>query len=146
MNMLTTMYQDQPNIQGDLQDLMQHYHRHPKPNIDLMKQAFADSSIFLNFIFMHKDPENISGIQMVEQSEDIFTIFSQIAEETGGIVDSSQNPAAAFKNGAEIAENCYLLYYYPADYKRDKKYKNIEVKVKNKDYRITHRQGYFADR
>lgn len=146
MNLLMSQYQDQPNIQGDLQDLMQHYHRHLMPNVDRIKQAFSDSSIFLNFIFMHKEPENVSGIQMVEQSEDIFEIFSQIAEATGGVVDSSQNPAAAFKNGIEIAENCYLLYYYPANYKRDRKYRNIEVKIKNKDYRIVHRQGYFADR
>ena len=146
MNLLMSQYQDQPNIQGDLQDLMQFYHRHLKPNVDRIKQAFADSSIFFNFIFMHRDPENVSGIQMVEQSEDIFEIFSQIAEATGGVVDSSQNPAAAFKAGAEAAENCYLLYYHPAGYQRDKKYRNIEVKVKNKNYRITHRQGYFADR
>ena len=146
MNLLMSQYQDQPNIQGDLQDLMQFYHRHLKPNVDRIKQAFADSSIFFNFIFMHRDPENVSGIQMVEQSEDIFEIFSQIAEATGGVVDSSQNPAAAFKNGIEIAENCYLLYYHPANYKRDRKYRNIEVKIKNKGYRIVHRQGYFADR
>ncbi len=146
MNQLMTQYQEDPALLGELQDLMHHYHRNPKLNVDHMKQAFSDSSIFFNFIFMHKNPENISGIRMTEQSEDIFEIFTQVAKATGGVVDSSQNPAAAFKAGAEIAETYYLLYYKPANYKRDGKYRNIEVKVKNRGYKITYRQGYFADR
>jgi len=144
MNQLMSMYQDQPSILGDLMDLMQFYSRDPKWNINIIKQAFADSSIFFNFIYMHKEPENVSGIQMTEQSEDIFETFSQVAEATGGIIDSSQNPATSFKNGAKISESYYILYYSPEKYIKDGKYKSIEVKVKNKDYKITHRQGYFA--
>jgi len=141
---LMAMYQDQPNILGDLMDLMQFYSRDPKWNINNIKQAFADSSIFFNFIYMHKEPENVSGIRMTEQSEDIFETFSQVAEATGGIIDSSQNPATSFKNGTKISESYYILYYSPEKYIKDGKYKSIEVKVKNKDYKITHRQGYFA--
>ena len=144
MNQLMAMYQDQPSILGDLMDLMQFYSRDPKWNINNIKQAFADSSIFFNFIYMHKEPENVSGIRMTEQSEDIFETFSQVAEATGGIIDSSQNPAASFKNGTKISESYYILYYSPEKYIKDGKYKSIEVKVKNKDYKITHRQGYFA--
>jgi len=138
-------YQDKPNIQGSLQDLMLSYKRTPKMNIDRLKKAFADSSILFNFIYMHKEPENTRGIKMTEQSEDVFNTFTQVAEATGGITDSSQNPAAAFKAASEIAESYYLLYYSPENYRKDGKYRNIEVKVKNKDCKITHRQGYFAN-
>lgn len=144
MNQLMSMYQDKPSILGDLMDLMQFYSRDPKWNINIIKQAFADSSIFFNFIYMHKEPENVSGIRMTEQSEDIFDTFSQVAEATGGIIDSSQNPAISFKNGIKISESYYILYYSPEKYIKDGKYKSIEVKVKNRDYKITHRQGYFA--
>jgi len=138
-------YQDKPDIQGSLQDLMLSYKRTPKMNIDRLKKAFADSSILFNFIYMHKEPENTRGIKMTEQSEDVFNTFTQVAEATGGITDSSQNPAAAFKAASEIAESYYLLYYSPENYRKDGKYRNIEVKVKNKDCKITHRQGYFAN-
>jgi len=144
MSKLMSMYQDQPNILGDLMDLMQFYNRDPKWNINIIKQAFSDSSIFFNFIYMHKEPEYVSGIRMTEQSEDIFETFSRVAEATGGIIDSSQNPAASFKKGTKISESYYILYYSPEKYIKDGKYKSIEVKVKNKDYKITHRQGYFA--
>lgn len=138
-------YQDKPDIQGSLQDLMLSYKRTPKMNIDRLKKAFADSSILFNFIYMHKEPENTRGIKMTEQSEDVFNTFTQVAEATGGITNSSQNPAAAFKAASEIAESYYLLYYSPENYRKDGKYRNIEVKVKNKDCKITHRQGYFAN-
>ncbi len=144
VNRIMSDYQDQPNILATLQDLMLSYSRTSKMNVDLLKKAFADSSILFNFIYMHQEQQKTSGIQMTEQSEDVFSTFTQIAEATGGITDTSQNPAAAFKAASEIAESYYLLYYSPEDYRKDGKYRNIEVKVKNKECKITHRQGYFA--
>lgn len=144
VNRIMSEYQDQPNILATLQDLMLSYSRTPKMNVDRLKEAFADSSILFNFIYMHQEPQDTRGIQMTEQSEDVFNTFTQIAEATGGITDTSQNPAAAFKAASEIAESYYLLYYSPEDYRKDGKYRNIEVKVKNKECKITHRQGYFA--
>lgn len=144
VDQLMSEFQDQPNIRGSLQDLMLFYSRTPEMNIEGLKKAFADSSVLFNFIYMHQEPQNTRGIRMTEQSEDVFSTFTQIAEATGGITDSSQNPAAAFKAASEIAESYYLLYYSPENYRKDGKYRNIEVKVKNKDCKITHRQGYFA--
>jgi VWFA-related protein len=93
---------------------------------------------------MHKEPERALGISMREQSEDAFNAFSQIAKATGGIVDSSQTPIAAFKNAINAAQSYYILYYSPADSKKDGKFKSIKVEVKNKDYKVTHRVGYFT--
>lgn len=144
MSALFSMYQDQPNILGDLQDLMSYYYRPVRLDQELLKQKFADSSVLFNFIFMDREPEHVSGIQMREQSEDIFRIFSDITRATGGVVDTSQTPAAAFKKASTVAESYYLLYYSPLNYVKDGKFKKIEVKVKGKNYRVIHRQGYFA--
>jgi hypothetical protein len=110
-----------------------------------IKQAFSDSNIYFNFLFMNKDPQNTSGIYMREQSEDVFSTFVEVAKATGGIVDNSQNPSFSFKNGCKAAKYSYLLYYNPKNYSSDGKYKKIEVKLKNKDYKVSHRQGYFAN-
>lgn len=56
-----------------------------------------------------------------------------------------KNVASMFKRASDATENYYLLYYTPKDYTMDGKFKTIEVKVKGKNYRITHRQGYFAN-
>ena len=107
--------------------------------------AFADSSILLNFLFMNKDPENISGIRMNEQSEDVFSVFTEIATSTGGIVDNAQNPAAGFKNAVNASESYYLITYSPSHYQADGQFKEIRVMLKDKDYKIFHRDGYFAN-
>jgi hypothetical protein len=145
VNKMMSIYQDNPNIISELQDLFQFYHREIQFDVVRIKQSFSDSSFIFNFIFMNKSPENISGINMREQSEDIFSIFSEAARATGGIVDNSQNPAYAFKNALEASGAYYLLYYSPADYKKDGKFKSISVNVKNKDYKVMHRHGYFAN-
>lgn len=145
INKMTSVYQDSPNILSELQDLFQFYHRNIQFDVNRIKQAFSDSSFVFNFVFMNKEAEFISGVNMKEQSEDVFSVLSEAAKATGGIVDSSQNPAHGFKSGLEASGSYYLLYYSPADYKKDGKFKPIKVKVQNKDYQIIHRLGYYAN-
>ena len=68
-----------------------------------------------------------------------------MASATGGFIDSSSDPSSLLQKALEASENYYLLYYTPKNYKSDGTFKEIKVRLKNKDYRITHRAGYFAD-
>ena len=118
-----------------------------------IKQAFSDSSISLHFLYVTKtqtseldsDELRPTDMEMHDMSVSIFKIFKDIAEATGGLSDSSANVASLLKTAADASENYYLLYYVPEDYKPDGKFRKIEVKIKDKDYRITHRSGYIAD-
>ena len=137
--------------------------RPPIPfSVDRVKKAFSDSLITINFIFVTKtdqynldgyrmnpaeqrpDPSTV-GLQLIDQSEEIFGAFHEMADATGGISDSSANISASFERAAIASENYYLLYYTPKAYKSDGKFKSIKVRVKGKNYRITHRAGYIAD-
>jgi hypothetical protein len=48
------------------------------------------------------------------------------------------------KTAANASERYYLLYYRPRNYTEDGRFHEITVKVKNRNYRISHRAGYFA--
>ncbi len=146
LSRLLEQYQDNPTTYGQLQDAFSYYTKETNLDIDKITQIFADSSILFNFIYINKRPTVSGGsIQMFEQSEDVFEAFSKIAESTGGAVENSQNPAAALKKSALLSESYYLLYYSPENYRKDGEYKNITVKVKGRDYKVYHRQGYVAD-
>jgi hypothetical protein len=145
LNQMIGLYQDNPSVLGSLQDLFESYHRNIQFDRNRIKQAFSDSSFVFNFIFMNKVPENISGINMKDQSEDTFSVLSEAAKATGGIVDTSQNPAHGFKSALDASETYYLLYYSPADYVKDGKFKSIKISLKNKDYKVIHRLGYYAN-
>lgn len=146
LNSMMSAYQAQQNILSDLTDLFQLYNREMTIPVDKIEQAFADSSLSLHFIFMNKKPDHIFGVTMREQSEDVFSAFSEIAKATGGIVDNSfTNPLSAFKKAAEVSDNYYILYYSPENYIKDGTFKTITVKVKDKDYSVFHRAGYFAN-
>jgi hypothetical protein len=114
-------------------------------NVDLIKQAYADSSVSIHFLFISTPTKDIYGIRMQEQSEDIYQAFKEMARATGGFVDSSANPVFLFQNALQASENYYLIYYIPKNYIADGKFKEIKVGVKDKKYRITHRSGYNAD-
>ncbi len=75
-------------------------------------------------------------------SGDFFQSFRSLADATGGISESTANPIYGFKKALDATENFYLVYYRLATYKADAKYKEIEVKVKDGRYRVTHRAGY----
>ena len=76
---------------------------------------------------------NPVGIKWKEQPiDELFAAFMEMTEVTGGVADSSANPAYSMKKVAGASENYCLLYYAPKDYKKDGKFKEIEVKVKKK--------------
>lgn len=75
----------------------------------------------------------------------VFAAFSEVSKATGGLRESSADPASIFIKAVDASENYYLLYYTPNDYKSDGKFRNIRVKVKGKNYRVLHRAGYLAD-
>ena len=122
-------------------------------NAKKIKQSFSDSSINVNFIFLTKTRQSGSGITrtsptkmvMDDLSAKMYGSLREVAEATGGITDSSANIAASFQQAAVSSENYYLLYYTPKDYKADGEFKNIHVKIKGKNYRVTHRAGYIAN-
>lgn len=145
LNSLMSTNQDDSNVLSQLQELFQFYHRDINLNTDRLTKAFADSSLVFNFIFMNKEPEHISGVDMREQSEDVFKVFSDVTEATGGVVDNSQNPASAFKNATEKNEYYYLLYYSPKNYVPNGQFRTVTVKLKNDGYKINHRLGYIAE-
>ncbi|MFC2158464.1 hypothetical protein ACFLT9_11565 [Acidobacteriota bacterium] len=119
-------------------------------DVDNVKQAFADSSISSHFLYITKPPDESMELEKssdlkLDQSGPIFSAFREVAEATGGLVESSLNPEFAFKRAVDASENYYLLYYSPQNYTLDGKFKNIEIKIKGKNYRISHRAGYFAN-
>jgi len=133
-----------------------------------IKRIFSDSSITAHMIYVTKlsdldimererggvpmtntDEYDTSQTTMPRVLQDIsgsmFSSFKDIAETTGGIVDSSTNAAASFKKAADASENYYLLYYSPKNYVANGKFMEIKIKVKGQRYRISHRAGYIAD-
>jgi hypothetical protein len=145
MNGLLTTYQDQPNVLADLQDMLHSYRRGISINADRLSRVFSDADTHFHFIFMNKEPERVSGIVLTEQSEDIFRAFSEVAKATGGIVDSSQNPVSGFKHAMATSEAYYILYYSPEGGPRDNRFKPITVRIKNQNYSVLHRRGYFLN-
>ncbi len=134
-----------PKITMKFVSQMGYYFRSFGMDIETIKKVYADSSISINFLFFTKPAEHITDVQMVEHSEDIFGIFREMAQATGGITSSSSNPKYLFERASDAVESYYLLYYSPKNYKVDGKFKKIKVNVKGQKYRISHRAGYIAD-
>jgi len=141
MTRLMSLYQDNPDILGSLMDL---YKREKTFNADVVKKAFADAGIDFHFIFMEKKAQRVFGATMKEESEDIFPGFVEIARATGGIAESSQNPAASFDRAAAISTDYYLLSYTPSAHPPDGGFRTIAVRVKGGNYAVSNRLGYYA--
>lgn len=152
LNQLMSLSQDRQDTLQQLSDLFSLYSRDIPFKVDMVKKVYADSSISIHFLFLTKTQTTLSVtsmrrsfMQMRERSEDIYSAFKEMARATGGLTESSADAASSFQKAVDAAENYYLLYYTPENYTKDGKFKEIKVRVKNKDYRVLHRAGYFAD-
>jgi hypothetical protein len=144
LSALVSRYQDQLHVVSSVEDLFSFYSRDNSLDMERVSRAFADSGAMFHFIFMHKEPESVRGIVMREQSEDVFNVFSQVAASTGGIVDSSKNPAIGFRFAAAACLNYYLLVYtHRGGDAVPGVFRSIDVSIKGHDYRVLHRAGYF---
>ncbi len=138
-------YNDNLDILQTLNGLFQSYRRDAPFNMEDVNKAFSDSSTAVHFLYIAKPAEKIGGLVMAEQSEDIFSTFSEMAEATGGLAASSANISALMNEVAEASENYYLLYYTPAGHRADGTFHALRVKVKGGGVRVIHRSGYIAD-
>ena len=143
---LMTLYQDNPTVLGNLMDLFQLYRHETTFKAEPVKKAFADAGIVLNFIFMEKKSKRVFGAYMREQSEDIFPGFRDIAAATGGITETSQNPASAFAHASAASGDYYLLSYIPPASGAGGGFRTIQVKINKPGaaYKVVNRLGYFA--
>lgn len=145
LSQTASLFQDRPVVLQTIANVIEFYQRETPIDTELVKQTYADSSISIHFLYLTTPPESIYGVYMADHSEDIFSAFQEMAHATGGYIDSSSRADSLFKKAVEASENYYLLYYTPSSYTADGQFKEIKIKVKNKDYRILHRAGYFSN-
>ncbi len=143
LNTLIDNNQDNQNVLSALHDL-QVYHRDVSLDQKAIVEAYSDSGADLNFLFLTRTPERFGGITMREQSEDVFKIFSEVARATGGISQSTQNPAAEIADAVRAGEKYYVLTYVPAPLPKAEAFRTIAVTVKDKSYKVSAAQGYFG--
>ena len=121
-------------------------------NIDrgAIYRLFSDADATVQFVYLTKTSGNISDVEWrnsgeaapIAMSGDFYTAFRNLADATGGISEATANPIYGFKKAVEASESYYVIYYRPAEYKADGKYKEIEVKVKGGKFKVIHRAGY----
>jgi hypothetical protein len=145
LNKYVAAFQDKPHVLQGLYSMSHTSRRDISFDVDKVKQAYADSSIAIHFLFLTPAVKHVPGVYFQERSEDIFGAFREMADATGGFVDASANPASSLKRAVEASENYYLLYYSPADYRQDGRFKEIKVRVREKDFKVIHRMGYFSN-
>jgi hypothetical protein len=145
LGLYMTTFNDRPDIVQSISGLFEFFRRETPIDVDFVKRAYSDSSAAIHFLFLSKPPPRIPGLYMAEQSDDIFAPFMEMSQATGGFSSVSANAEAIMKTAVAASENYYLLYYTPRNYKSDGQFRNIEVRVKSGNYRISHRLGYIAD-
>jgi VWFA-related protein len=70
-----------------------------------------------------------------------------LAQETGGRAFYNTNALdAAMAKAIDEGSHYYSLAYAPTNSKTDGKYRRIEVKLSNRDYKLSYRRGYYADK
>jgi VWFA-related protein len=123
-------------------------------DVDRLSRLFGQNQLDFNFIFITSDeafqtsldvhPSSWGDLEKADITGEFFSVFRKIAQMTGGLTISSQNPLASTKKAVEVADRYYLLYYQPKNAAMDGTFREIKVRVKDRDYSIFHRRGYLA--
>jgi hypothetical protein len=145
LNALMSVYNERPDITQTVSSVFEFFRRDTPLDVEPVKRSYSDSGASIHFLYLTRPAPRTRGVVMEEQSEDIFSPFREMSLATGGFMASTANLDSAMRSAVAASENYYLLYYTPQDYKADKTFRSIKVRVKGADYRTSHRQGYIAD-
>lgn len=141
----SALYQDNPYVYQTLTNAYKFREREISLDTERIKQAYADASTAIHFLFITTPRPEVSGVYFEERSEDVFNAFREMTAATGGYFESASNPASMFRSALEAAENYYLLYYTPSHIgDSDKNFRRIVVRVKKGNYQVIYRTGYFV--
>jgi VWFA-related protein len=93
---------------------------------------------------------NFSGQAVRSQTDSLYSSQETLATlslDTGGkpLFDNN-NLGKVFETVREDSNSYYLLGYYSSNAKRDGRYRRIKLQVRNPDFRLKFREGYFASK
>jgi hypothetical protein len=142
----TTLFQDRPIVHHNLNYLHEYFSRDLSFDPERTQQILSDSNIAIHFLFFSSQARHIPGVSMQETSQKISEAFNRIAQASGGWAGSYDNPQYLLRSLDLASEYYYILYYIPRNYQSDGTFKRIQIKIKNKNYRVSHRSGYFAEK
>jgi hypothetical protein len=145
LNSYLDLNQERPDIQHAAASIFDFYRRYNNFDVNRVKESYADASIGIHFLFISEPVPHVPGLIFREKSEDVYAALREMAVATGGFFEASANPSSLLKDAVDSAENYYLLYYSPQNTVRDGRFRRITVKVKNRDCRVSYRQGYIAN-
>ena len=124
-------------------------------DVEKIKRFYSDASITIHCLYINKPPAfathtmrqtgAVRASRLQDLSSDIFASFREMAAATGGLSESTANPASAMRQAAEASSHYYLLFYRPVNYRADGRFKKIEVRVKGEGLKVIHRLGYVAN-
>jgi hypothetical protein len=144
LNRLMTLNQENQEVVSSLTELFHFYRRESSLDVDRVNRAFADAGLTVHFIYMSRESQQYPGTTMREQSEDVFQAFAKIAQATGGLSETAQNPAVSFRKAAARWEKYYLLHYSSSDPEIVGGFRTLAVRVKGRDLQVYNRPGYYA--
>jgi VWFA-related protein len=75
------------------------------------------------------------------------SVLRKLSEQTGGRVievKRASDTGAAFQEIADELRTQYLLGYTPPHTRHDGTFRRIRVKVRDRDYKVQARRGYYA--
>jgi len=140
-----SLMENDPIAQAMVNELMELYRREADIDFGRLRTTYADSAITIHFLFLTTRPNDLPADMAPEHSEDIYAPFSEMARSTGGLIERSSNLTFLMERASQASESYYVLYYAPTNKDKNGAFRNIQVRIKGKSYRVLHRAGYIAD-
>ncbi len=110
-----------------------------------LARAFASASILLHFVVF--DMPEMDGLIDIEARNltDFYGRLEAISSLSGASFRRDLTAHELLKEAQGRLDQYYLVYYTPSYYASDGKFKSIEMRVKDRQYRLVHRAGYVSE-
>ncbi|UCH98021.1 MAG: hypothetical protein JSV88_14530 [Candidatus Aminicenantes bacterium] len=144
MQRFQQQFNDRIDVLNDLQGLFDIYRRKVVFDLKKIENRFPGLNLVVNFVnYKGMGFAPARGVVMREYSEDALELFTKLVQLSGGMNQNSANLVAFFNTAQSYSSQFYTLQYVSSSPgKKKNKLTKIEIKIKDKNYKVYHRQGY----
>ena len=142
-NIMSNLYKNK-DLKFDAADVFESDESEETINCESVGKSLINSGVYAHFLYLTKQTARDRRFVMKDNSQDMYNMFSKLADSTGGVMETTSRPEAALKKVCGFCDQYYLVDFYSPAPQLDGTFRTIGIEIKDRKVKTYYPKSYLA--
>lgn len=133
------------NFKFDAADVFEADESKETINCRSVGEAFVNSKVYSHFLYLTKSIPRDRLFAMKDNSQDVYSMFSKLADISGGVVETTARAEAALERVCGFCDQYYVVDFYSPASLAGGTFRTIDIEIKDRKLKTYYPKGYLAE-